>query len=952
MDEKQAQASGLDVFVSYSRRDLDFVDRLQPALAARGVRAAVDRTDIEKGEAWWTRIEQLIREADAIVFVLSPDSAASETCQREVDFAESLNKRFTPVVVRDLGTASAPPALARLNYIFLTGPAERDPQAFDAAVDDLVRVLRVDLGWVREHTRLGSLAARWEVQRRSPELVLRGSELKRAEAWATTQPSHGPVPTKLHYAFIAASRQAAIRRQRILSGVSLGGLIVACALAGVALWQWRAASENARLAQASEQLAKANEQAAKASEERAIVQRNIVYARQLGTQAQALLSEGIGAMQSLGVLLAVEGTKLYPNAEATTALQRVVRMRAPIKLEVPSCEFCVVGYYSAFSPDSKRLAVAGTPARVIDVSTGETALTLGPTGDDAVPAMAVAYDPTGQYIATVAGGRNVTLWSAETGALVGEVPSPGQMDGPITFNGAGDRLAVAADRADVELLSVPALETIKRFSGETKNQYGTSSSLSFDADGKTLAQTAEGANQVALWNVRDGKTRTIKLNSRPDFAVFTVHVFNAIGDTLAVGTAGTVRLLDPKSGAERARLGETEAREMTSVAFGEDDRIVGVVGWDAPAKVWDIESRQEIHRFEHERQASSGGRIASMSISPDGRTFATHGDDILRIWHSNDPQLPIEAVRKPPSDPGLSKFEGLTSSSTESEDRAVCLEWKGATAQAVTCTNRSQVFFNVSAAQPIRFGAISQTGRYGAIVDDSGRVVVLDASGREIGHVEAIGTAFMAIDERKGVLALLSPERGIQYVSLTAAAVPPPLADSSDRPTWARFSDSGEYLLTSQDGTLIALHEVASGRTLAKVVHDRPVTAVLWLEEPRYLATASVHDGTARVWDTQANALVVQWHLLTNMAEADLGVSSDGRYLWFAGSEHRNDTGAKARTLSRYELWRPADLVEAGCLTVNRELSNEEWLRYLPQPMERHATCPSRAPTERAAGPQ
>ncbi|RWO49212.1 toll/interleukin-1 receptor domain-containing protein, partial [Mesorhizobium sp.] len=91
------------VFISYSRRDIGFVDQLQAALDDHGIDTLVDREDIEKGEAWWLRIEQLIAESDTVIFVLSRDSANSSICQQEVDFAETLNKRIVPIVARDLG---------------------------------------------------------------------------------------------------------------------------------------------------------------------------------------------------------------------------------------------------------------------------------------------------------------------------------------------------------------------------------------------------------------------------------------------------------------------------------------------------------------------------------------------------------------------------------------------------------------------------------------------------------------------------------------------------------------------------------------------------------------------------------------------------------------------------------------------------------------------------------
>jgi len=48
------------VFISYSRKDLLFVDVVRTALDSRGYDVLVDRDDIEKGEEFWVRIQQLI----------------------------------------------------------------------------------------------------------------------------------------------------------------------------------------------------------------------------------------------------------------------------------------------------------------------------------------------------------------------------------------------------------------------------------------------------------------------------------------------------------------------------------------------------------------------------------------------------------------------------------------------------------------------------------------------------------------------------------------------------------------------------------------------------------------------------------------------------------------------------------------------------------------------------
>src|SRR2546429_6379914 len=83
----QAEArSTARVFISYSRKDMAFADRLDVALKTRGFEPLIDRADIYVFEDWWQRIQSLIVQADTVVFVLSPDSIASHICKREVEF--------------------------------------------------------------------------------------------------------------------------------------------------------------------------------------------------------------------------------------------------------------------------------------------------------------------------------------------------------------------------------------------------------------------------------------------------------------------------------------------------------------------------------------------------------------------------------------------------------------------------------------------------------------------------------------------------------------------------------------------------------------------------------------------------------------------------------------------------------------------------------------------------
>ena len=72
----------------------------------------------------------------------------------------------------------------------------------------LATALKTDIDWVREHTRVGEAALRWEARGRAEALLLRGEELAVAKAWLASQPEYAPEPTLLHHEFVNASEDA------------------------------------------------------------------------------------------------------------------------------------------------------------------------------------------------------------------------------------------------------------------------------------------------------------------------------------------------------------------------------------------------------------------------------------------------------------------------------------------------------------------------------------------------------------------------------------------------------------------------------------------------------------------------------------------------------------------------------------------------------------------------
>lgn len=88
------------VFISYSRRDLEFVARLATDLDEKVTGVWFDKSDIRAGQKWRDEILNGIAGCKAAVLVLSPDSAASKYVQMEVNAALEHGKTIIPILYR------------------------------------------------------------------------------------------------------------------------------------------------------------------------------------------------------------------------------------------------------------------------------------------------------------------------------------------------------------------------------------------------------------------------------------------------------------------------------------------------------------------------------------------------------------------------------------------------------------------------------------------------------------------------------------------------------------------------------------------------------------------------------------------------------------------------------------------------------------------------------------
>ena len=106
------------VFISYSRRDLDFVETLAADLKAASLDVWYDLSGLEGGSRWSREIEKAIRESQYVLVVLSPDSVVSKWVEEEFLFASELNKKIIPLFHKQ---CSIPFGYRTLHFIDVQG---------------------------------------------------------------------------------------------------------------------------------------------------------------------------------------------------------------------------------------------------------------------------------------------------------------------------------------------------------------------------------------------------------------------------------------------------------------------------------------------------------------------------------------------------------------------------------------------------------------------------------------------------------------------------------------------------------------------------------------------------------------------------------------------------------------------------------------------------------------
>ncbi len=604
------------VFISYSRKDKAFAEKIDKALKEIDLDSWIDWDDIPPTADWWEEVQKGIESSDAFLFLLSSDSAASKICQQEVEHAAKNGKRLIPLLVRDVAPENVHPLLSKLNWIFF-----RDQDDFKTAMQKLGTGIKTDLQWVESHRRLQMRALEWQ-KHKERSFLLRGKDLQDAEHQIASNAAKDPIPTELQHEYLLESREAVDRQRRIVTGISIAGAIIMTALAIYGFVQtMRARSETNRaenetkIAIAAEANAKSKEAEALAAKAEADDQRTkaeqqakIALAGSLAAQADSIK----GSNHALALLLGLESYQSEPNFLTRTTLFNLLQFSPYTRL------FGYSGQVSgiAVSPDGKWAAISSSDQiNILDTGTRQVVFNINKenTSGGLGNVNGLAFNADGTLL--VSGGcvkegceeshGQITLWDmtdpknpvqlsslrdGHTAKVKTVVFSP---NGKYIASGSYDRTIILWDASQPKNLR-PIGRPL-----QAPNHNGTITSLAFSPDGNTLAAASEDYS-IQLWNVSAPESTALiavaptqhtgEINSIAFGPLDSKKFASASNDRTAAlwdWDASSASLSNPQ------KL-EGHTGFVRSVAFNADGSVLASAGFDKTVILWNTQTRERI----------------------------------------------------------------------------------------------------------------------------------------------------------------------------------------------------------------------------------------------------------------------------------------------------------------------------------------------------------------------
>jgi WD40 repeat protein len=584
-------------------------------------------------------------------------------------------------------------------------------------------------------------------------------------------------------------------------------------------------------------------------------------------------------------------------------------------------------YQAAWDETGTRIVTVGDDGtgRVWDAASGAEQFMLAGHTDRVWQA---AWNRAGTRIVTASADGTARVWDAENGTELAVLQGH---QGPVyqaAWNGTGTRIVSAGADGTVRLweaesgnqlaiLTAHATKVLQvRWSATDRHIVATS------VDGRAWVWEAESGEEVATlsghtaevlhvaWNEAgtrivtasaDGTARVRAVQKGIEVAAFAGHTaavrhaaWNEAGTHLVTASDdGTARVWDVGNGTQVAVFtGHTAA--VRHAAWNRRGTHIVTASDDHTAQVWDAASGAGLVIL-----SGHTDRVNRAAWNEDGTRIVTASDDgTARVWDAA-------------SGAKLATLIGHTA-------RVFHAAWNRAGTQIVTASDddTARVWDAERGTGLAVFPKHNGSVYYAAWNAAGTRIVTASADGTA--RVWDVSTALNTGGNGAEVVALVGHFGGVYH---------------------AAWNETGTRIVTaSSDGTARVWNAKSGAEVALLAGHEGGVECAAWNSDNTRIVTAGI-DGTARVWDAQSGTEVA---LLRGHTAPVLQAA------WNGAGTHIVTAGLDGT--ARVYYTRLSDLLEAACQRAVRNMTEEEWKRYMGEESY-GATCSNLPTFEPLTGP-
>ncbi|NWJ46953.1 MAG: AAA-like domain-containing protein [Chloroflexi bacterium] len=681
------------------------------------------------------------------------------------------------------------------------------------------------------------------------------------------------------------------KRLKQALGVIAATLLLALIMGGLAIYAFIQQDE------AGKQADEANKQRNTAETRRieAETARNQSDRLLRGTEAQALAFRSQTQTDpELALLLTIEAAQRIQDGkledsggQVEAALRQALANYTPnIALRSPATATNSV----AFSPDGKRLVVAGNDgyARVYETGTNKEIMSLGGKFGSVYMAK---YSPDGSMVATADAEGNTIFYETASGKQLGDIITCQCFFNQMAFSPDGKMLAEGPGNRTARILDPIGGKVL----WEQFDAGGIYSPV-FSPNGKWLA-IASG-NLLFLWDLTSGTIppkEPYHITIGFKTLVTTSAIFSPDSRWLILtSTDFTARIIDTTTGKYVATLKHNGF--VNNAVFTPDGKQVLTASSDKTVKVWETESGKELLTFQNHTSA-----VQDVILSPDGKlAISTGNDTTIRVWdYVSGKEVTVlrghaSTVASAPNHAGLSfSPDGKWLASTSSDGTARLWDWEalsqkrlilnpntdrllsasyspdGKTVFTVANNNPPRLFDSASGKQLLTLQGFLTNGLgmlqfYPSEVSPDGKLAVTSggfndqstriwevATGKELGFLDGAAYTDYVLAKNSLIYADVRKDLTIEIRDLEKDSIlQGGLKGHQAEITGMAFSPDYKLLGSASKDQTARIWEVATGKEVAVLKgHNGAVTGIEFSPDGKYVVTAG-EDKTLRLWDT------------------------------------------------------------------------------------------------------